>query len=46
VHGRRVTCPLHGWNIGLAEGRAVPPDVGSCNKFAVKVEGGEVFLAV
>lgn len=29
VHGRRVTCPLHGWNIGLADGRAVPPDVGS-----------------
>jgi len=46
VHGRKVTCPLHGWNIGLADGQAIAPDVGSCSKFEVKVEGGEVFLAV
>ncbi len=46
VHGRRVTCPLHGWNIGLEDGHAVAPDVGSCNKFQVKVEAGEVFLAL
>lgn len=46
VHGERVTCPLHGWNIGLADGQAVAPDVGSCSKFDVKVEGGEVYLAV
>jgi nitrite reductase (NADH) small subunit len=46
VHGKRVTCPLHGWNIGLDDGQAVAPDVGSCGKFEVKVEGGEVFLAV
>ena len=45
VHGKRVTCPLHGWNIGLDDGHAVAPDVGSCGKFEVKVEGGEVFLA-
>jgi len=24
----------------------VAPDIGSCKKFAVKVEGGEVFLYV
>lgn len=46
VHGRKVTCPLHGWNIGLEDGQAVAPDVGSCGRFEVKVEGGEVFLAV
>ena len=46
VHGRKVTCPLHGWNIGLEDGHAVVPDVGSCSKFDVKVENGEVFLAV
>ena len=45
VHGKRVACPLHNWNIELADGRAVAPDVGSCRKFDVKVEGGEVFLA-
>lgn len=46
VHGRKVTCPLHGWNIGLDDGQAVSPDVGSCGKFEVKVEAGQVFLAV
>lgn len=46
VHGRRVTCPLHGWNIGLEDGHAVAPDVGGCDVFSVKVEGGAVFLAV
>ena len=46
VHGRRVTCPLHGWNIGLDDGHAVAPDVGRCDTFKVKVEHGDVYLAV
>ncbi len=46
VHGKRVTCPLHSWNIGLEDGQVVAPDVGSCETFKVKVENGEVFLAV
>jgi nitrite reductase (NADH) small subunit len=46
VHGERVTCPLHGWNIGLADGQAVAPDVGGCDRFDVKVENGEVWLAI
>ena len=29
VHGRRVTCPLHGLIMGLEDGQAVAPDVGS-----------------
>ena len=28
VHGEFVTCPLHGWNIALASGAAVAPDIG------------------
>ena len=46
VHGRKVTCPLHGWNIGLDDGLVVAPDVGSCGKFDVKVENGQVLLSL
>ena len=46
VHGRKVTCPLHGWNIGLEDGQAVAPDAGSCTRFSVKVEAGTVYLAL
>lgn len=44
VHGKRVTCPLHGWNIELPSGEAAAPDVGSCAKFAVRVEAGDIYL--
>jgi nitrite reductase (NADH) small subunit len=44
VHGEHVTCPLHGWNIGLADGQAVAPDVGHTPCIEVKVENGIVFL--
>jgi nitrite reductase (NADH) small subunit len=44
VHGRQVTCPLHGWNIGLEDGEALAPDQGCARRYPVKVEGGEVFL--
>lgn len=46
VHGKRVTCPLHAWNIELASGDAVSPDQGHCGTFKVKVENGMVLLAV
>ena len=46
VHGRKVTCPLHSWNINLEDGQVVAPDVGSCTKFEVKVENGDVYLSV
>ena len=46
VHGRRVTCPLHGWNFELDSGQAVAPDSGSSETFATKVEDGRVFLAL
>ena len=44
VYGRTVACPLHNWNIQLADGRALEPDQGCAARFAVKVEDGEVFL--
>jgi len=46
VHGGKVTCPLHGWNINLEDGNAVTPDVGCAGKFPVKVEQGVVYLAL
>jgi len=44
VHGKRVTCPLHGWNIGLEDGQAVAPDSGHAACMNVKVEEGKVYL--
>jgi len=44
VFGRKVACPLHGWNICLDDGDAVAPDVGCARTFPVKVEGGTVYL--
>lgn len=44
VFGRKVACPLHGWNIRLDDGNAVAPDQGCARTFPVKVEGGTVFV--
>jgi nitrite reductase (NADH) small subunit len=44
VFGHSVACPLHNWTIALDSGQARAPDVGCAARFAVKVEGGEVFL--
>ena len=38
VHGRSVTCPLHGWSIGLDDGQAAAPDVGCARVFQVRIE--------
>jgi len=46
VFGRTVACPLHGWSIGLEDGRAVAPDEGCAARFAVRIDNGEVFLQV
>ncbi len=37
VHGEQVTCPLHAWNIQLADGQAVAPDSGCTQHFAVAI---------
>ena len=39
-----VACPLHNWNIGLADGCARAPDQGCTPKFAVRVSDGCVHL--
>ena len=44
VFSTSVVCPLHNWNIGLADGCARAPDVGSTPSFRVKVENGAVHL--
>jgi len=44
VFGRQVACPLHNWNIGLADGRAAAPDEGCTPSFACRVLDGQVYL--
>ncbi len=46
VHGRKVACPLHNWNIQLEDGCAVAPDKGCVRRYPVKVEAGEVLLQI
>ncbi len=44
VHGTKVTCPLHNWNIDLATGEAVAPDEGCAGHYPAKVEAGKILL--
>lgn len=44
VHGEQVTCPLHGWVIGLRDGAAEAPDSGCTARFEVRVTDGDVWL--
>lgn len=44
VFGKSVACPLHNWTIGLDNGCAKEPDEGCTPAFAIKVEGGVVYL--
>ena len=44
VFGTSVACPLHNWTISLADGCAGAPDEGCVQKFAVKVDAGQVLL--
>ena len=46
VHGESVTCPLHSWVIGLADGKALEPDEGCTRTVAVRLEEGRILLAV
>lgn len=46
VFGRRVSCPLHGWTIGLEDGCAAAPDEGCTRGFPVRIEpDGSVLLS-
>jgi len=44
VHGRHVTCPLHNWVIGLADGEATGADKGCARVFPVKLENGRIYI--
>ena len=44
VFGTGVACPLHNWTIAFEDGRARAPDEGCTQRFACRVEGGEVLL--
>lgn len=44
VFGTRVACPLHDWVIDLKTGKAVGPDIGCATTYAVRVEGGVIWL--
>lgn len=46
VHGRRVTCPLHNWNIELDCGAVVSPDQGCVPSYPVKMEDGKILLSL
>jgi nitrite reductase (NADH) small subunit len=46
VHGRQVTCPLHGWNICLASGEAQAPDHGSVTRYPVRLYEGLVQVRI
>ena len=46
VFGDRVACPLHGWTIGLRDGCAVAPDEGCVRRHPVRVEDGQVYVAL
>jgi nitrite reductase (NADH) small subunit len=37
VFGQRVSCPLHGWTVELADGCALAPDRGCARRFPVEV---------
>jgi nitrite reductase (NADH) small subunit len=45
VHGHKVTCPLHNWNIDLQSGTAVAPDIGCAGVYPTRVENGVIFLS-
>lgn len=46
VFGDQVACPLHGWVIALDTGQARPPDTGCTSRYPVRVDDGEIYLAV
>lgn len=45
VHGKKVTCPLHNWNIQLDSGEAVAPDEGCAAAFPIRMEGTTIYLS-
>ena len=46
VAGKTVTCPLHNWVIGLDDGDAVAPDVGTAQPLSVRILNGDIYIHV
>ena len=46
VHGASVTCPLHNWVISLESGKAQGADEGCVRTIPVKVEDGQLYIAL
>jgi nitrite reductase (NADH) small subunit len=46
VSGNTVTCPLHNWVIGLADGVAVAPDEGCTATLPIRVVAGDVYVGL
>lgn len=46
VHGNKVACPLHNWNIDLKSGEAIAPDKGCVRRHEVKIDNGRICLAI
>jgi len=46
VYGKQVACPLHNWQIDLASGEALAPDVGCAHRHEARVENGRVQLSL
>ena len=44
VGAQGVSCPLHNWTIGLADGCAQAPDAGCTPRFSVRLDGTQVLL--
>lgn len=44
VHGHNVTCPLHNWVIGLADGVAQAPDEGCTRTVPARLVGTTILL--
>nr|WP_294813979.1 nitrite reductase small subunit NirD [uncultured Sphingomonas sp.] len=44
VHGHKVACPLHNWNIALATGEAQGGDKGCTPVIPVKINAGRVLI--
>jgi nitrite reductase (NADH) small subunit/3-phenylpropionate/trans-cinnamate dioxygenase ferredoxin subunit len=46
LQGEVVTCPWHGWRFNVKTGKNPEADVVGVRTFEVRVEGGEIFVAV
>ncbi len=46
IHGHKVACPLHNWQIDLESGEAIAPDQGCAGRHEVKIENGLIYLAL